>query len=346
MPKNLSFCISLLLLAISYSAFSQQLLIKGIVRDTSRSKTYSGGRISVILNDTINRGVPKYEPVLKKNNLTEEEKLEMKLNSERFLKAYSKWDSLRYDQRFIVTANSSGEFEILAEPTDSLVFQSPNFVPQRFSVKDLLLMKSINILLQPTICEPRFICDDGLGKLQVIIAEKIEVRRNDPISCRESSILMDGRYEAKYKLIKSLYGTLTTDTIMFTAFDHYGDPPFGKHQYVMLFLSEHCGRLFHEKYLYFDVYPTDDGRWARPGDPYRFDSNVKRTVAAQKIVFKDNLTFDLNKFYPQEVKLEFNEPYFKLTKETAYPLTGAYVEDLFEIKKAGVLKARGFIFNN
>ncbi len=141
-----------------------------------------------------------------------------------------------------------------------------------------------------------------------------------------------------------MYGDYQKDTINFVAFDHYGTPAFSNYQYVLLFVSEHCGKLYHEKYQYFDVYPTTNGRWARPGDPYKFDQQVSKKINATSLKFKDSLSFDLTDEYDHVIKEAYPSPYFSIKDNRAYPLTGAYAEDLFEIKKAGVLKARGYKF--
>ncbi|MNL41020.1 hypothetical protein D3C87_1634070 [compost metagenome] len=113
----------------------------------------------------------------------------------------------------------------------------------------------------------------------------------------------------------------------------------------MLFVSERCGKLYHEKYQFFDVYPTVDGRWARPGNPYQYDEHVPKIVNAIPLKFKDKLTFDVADKHSNYIKQNYPEPYFEIKNNKAVPLTGAYVETLLSIKKEGVLKARGFSFN-
>jgi hypothetical protein len=109
----------------------------------------------------------------------------------------------------------------------------------------------------------------------------------------------------------------------------------------MLFVSEYCGKLYHEKYQYFDVYPTEDGRWARPGDPYKLDQQLPKEIEAIPLKFKDALSFDISNERDHVIKEKYAAPYFKIENDKAYPLSGAYAESLFEIKKKGVLKARG-----
>lgn len=247
---------------------------------------------------------------------------------------------LVHDTNLVVRTKEDRSFQIKADIKDSLFFSAYRFITQKYAVADLLKMHKIDIRLVPETCVPREKCEDKNPKHYVVIAEKIEVKRIDPYYC-DRSFSLDGQYVSKYKLVKTMYGTALPDTINFTAYDHYGTPKFSNYKYVMLFLSEYCGKLYHEKYQFFDVYPTKNGRWARPGDPYRFDKNLQQAIKPVKLAFKNNLSFDIEDEYDHIIKQEYPEPYFMLTKSKAYPISGVYAEDLLEIKKNGVLKARG-----
>ncbi len=334
----------ILFLSFNNTVFSQQVEVKGIAIDTiSVRREFPSFR--VILNDTLQKlGVEQnmktaalygQKKALTAKALDSINKISNDMSKQR-LKLFS-------DTNFIVTPNKNGEFHIKAKLTDSLYFTSYRFITQKYAVSDLLKMDKIFIKLEPEVCEPRFVCTEKSSQLYAFVGEKISVKRIDPYYCGDV-FLFDGQYECVYKVIKNVYGKLQTDTIKFTAYDHYGIPHFSKHQYVLLFLGDYCGRLFHEKYQYFDVYPTTDGRWARPGDPYEFDTNLPdKQVKTKPIKFKDSVAIDLSDKYPQE-KTRYVEPYFKIINEKAIPLVGAYLEDLFEIKKQGVLKARGYQF--
>ena len=342
-----SFIFLLLLLTTGNSSHAQQILVKGLVRDTIKNVNANSDRIRVILNDTIERGAARYLALLNKRKTKKKTLAQRTAQNKQDSVVMVRMQELNRDKRFVVSPNPAGEFEILAKPTDSLIFTSHLFITQRHAVKDLIKQQSIRINLEPMPCEPMVRCDDKNPKLYVFIAEKIIARSAPPNYCPEggrSWIVMDSRYEAKYKILKNIYGDYAQDTITFMAYDHYGEPAFLAYQYAMLFVSEHCGQLIQEKYQYFDVYPTADGRWARPGDPYRFDAAQPKLFKAQKLQFKEILSFDISNEYESVVAEKYPKRYFKITRDKAYPLTGVYSEDLFSIKKDGVLKARGYVF--
>jgi hypothetical protein len=155
------------------------------------------------------------------------------------------------------------------------------------------------------------------------------------------TISMDNRYVAKYKVLQMVYGTFKEDTIEFSAYDHYGKPGFSNYKTALLFVSNHNGELYHQKYQYFDVYLTTDNKWASPGDPYKFDDSHRKSLKPQKLEFKESVFYDLKHFDHNKIKKFFPEEYFNIIENKAYPLVGSYIEDLFIVKKDGVLKARG-----
>jgi hypothetical protein len=175
-------------------------------------------------------------------------------------------------------------------------------------------------------------------KLFVFVGEKISV---EPIPPKEGEIPFDNAFLAKYKVIENVYNNYGKETIEFQAFDHYGFPPFANNQYVLLFVSEYKGKLFHEKYQFYDVNQTKDGRWASCGDPYRFDDYHRKSFEPAVLEFNEPVTFDLEKMEREQVTKVYPEPFFKIEGNKAVCKLGAFVEDLFMVKKNGVLKARG-----
>ena len=167
------------------------------------------------------------------------------------------------------------------------------------------------------------------------------IRNGKKVAMKTVTISMDIRYVAKYRVLQMIYGTYREDTIEFIVYDHYGQPGFSKYKTVLLFVSNHEGQLYHEKYQYFDVYKTADNRWASPGDPYKFDDHHRKDLKPQEIKFKEKVFYDLKHYDKDRVKEIFSTEYFDIVKNKAYPLKGTYVEDLFTVKKEGVLKARG-----
>jgi len=174
----------------------------------------------------------------------------------------------------------------------------------------------------------------------VFVGEKIEVKPFQP-ETEKDEILMDSAFKAKYRVIQNLYGNYDKGKIEFKVYDHYGTPPFSRYTNVLLFVSEYKGKLYHEKYQYFDVYKTKDGRWASCGDPYRFDEYHRKDIKLTKLEFDEPLFFDLTEFNAKYIKEVFKEPYFKVNRNKAQCKMGAYIDELFVVKKEGVLKARG-----
>jgi hypothetical protein len=313
------------LLLMSFSCVAQQVKISGTLRASDGRAFYP----RAILNDTLQRFFMKNvsidEPGEEENNL----------------RLYRRFEALSNDSSVIVRPDSLGKFSMTASIRDSIIFGAYNFHTQRYAVKDLLKGRVVNIVLEEIPCVPYEECTSPSGKMYVFVGEKISVdlveRKN---YCNR--FILDSEYGAKYKIVKNLYGDYRGDTIQFTAYDHYGKPPFSKHKHVLLFVTEYCGKLIHEKYQYFDVYPTENGRWASPGNPWRFDRPDTTVVQGEVIPF-GNLTFDkyLDKRYRN---MKFNAPYFKIDGNCVVPIMGSYVEDLFEIKKKTTLKAGGFTF--
>ncbi|MCC9169142.1 hypothetical protein [Pontibacter harenae] len=193
------------------------------------------------------------------------------------------------------------------------------------------------------------------NKLYVFIGHKISLDSFDASKKEEigpgvfsTTISMDNAYKAKYRVLKNVYGDYQGDTIEFEVYDHYGHPPFANYENVLLFVSEHNGKLYHEKYQYFDVYRTKNGSWASPGDPYRFEPEVHRKeVAFDQVEFQKPVRIELVNGRKKEATnaMEFNmtyeEPYFELKRNNATARKGTDVKDLFQVKKEGVLKSRG-----
>jgi hypothetical protein len=132
----------------------------------------------------------------------------------------------------------------------------------------------------------------------------------------------DQKFEAHYRVEQLVFGRYDDPEITFTVYDHYGSPPFAQYDTALIFVFRHEGKLYHEKYQFFPVYPTADGRWAGCGDPYRLDPPVHRGKL---------------KPVPINFKTDVRD------EKTGKPCTrGNYVEDLLSVKTNGVLKARGW----
>lgn len=178
------------------------------------------------------------------------------------------------------------------------------------------------------------------SKVYAFVGEKVEVKEFNP-QVEKGAILMDSAFKAKYKIIQNVYGDYQGEFIEFEAFDHYGYPAFAKFKNVLLFVSEYKGKLYHEKYQYFDVYLTKDGKWAGCGDPYQFEEVHRKPVNTFNLDFIEPVSYDLSQFNAKQRKEFYPKPFYKIEGKKAICLRGAYIDELFLVKKNGVLKARG-----
>jgi hypothetical protein len=177
-------------------------------------------------------------------------------------------------------------------------------------------------------------------RLFAFVGEKISV---EPIPSQRGS--MDNCFKAKYVILKRVYGNFSNDTIEFIAYDHYGIPPFSKFKNALLYVSADSGTYYHQKYMYNDVYKTNDGRWAGTyaSDDYGHGYNRHTNIKPVKIDFATKVSFPLKMVDEQGRQLEFSypKPYFKIVGDSAFAVYGNYVEDLVTLKKTGVLTSRG-----
>ena len=155
-------------------------------------------------------------------------------------------------------------------------------------------------------------------------------------------IQLDSRYKAKYKILQLVHGSYEAKTIDFIVYDHYGVPAFSKFNHVLLFVSYHHGKLYHEKYQYFDLYKTKNGKWASPYSSSDYDHPYKEniTVKPEKIPFKKDLRFPLRQLSDRSIKFQFPTPYYELKGGYAIPVFGNYVPELFRLTQETVLKSR------
>ncbi len=177
--------------------------------------------------------------------------------------------------------------------------------------------------------------------LFVFIGEKISLEKMDPGYSANGVIYYNG-FSGRYKVIKTIFGESPGKEIEFKAYDLYGIPAFSKYKNVMLFLSMDGGKYFHELYQYFEVFKTKGNRWATCGDPYKYDEYHRKNLKPQKIEFLEPVYYDVSGFPKDYIQSAFSENYFLVKDGKAICRgLGNYVEELFEVKKEGVLKARG-----
>lgn len=307
---------SFLFIFITLFFQAQSVIVKGVARDTTKTRNF----VHITVNDTLR----KYREMATKAKIR---------NGDAYLE-------LTKNKDFVTRADSLGNYTIKAKLTDTLYFAKYKHYTQKYKVEDIIKNK-IKVQLVPEPCVPYVACEEKIpSQFYIFIGEKIAMNfKEDPYYCNAMSLDMGG-FECTYRIKEKVYGGYPKDTIEFKAYDHYGSPAFGKYKNVLLFVSEYCGKLYHEKYQFYDLFKTKDGRWASPGDPYKNDQFLKeKTIEAQKMEFGEDAWVDLSKMVKKE-KEKYALPYYKVVGDKAFPLMGNYVDDLVKAKANGVLKGR------
>jgi hypothetical protein len=190
--------------------------------------------------------------------------------------------------------------------------------------------------------------------LIVFVGQKISVTYKEEIVPNDTTIengdtlisvttSMDSRFVCKYKILKTINGFYKGDTIEFRAYDHYGTPAFSKHDTVMLFVSAEGKGFYHQKYLYFNLYLTQDGRWASsyPAQIYNHPFKKQFTVRPEKIKFKNEVSYSVKDLTTEDIKTFYPKPYYQIKDGKAIAIYGNYIEQLFLLEQQSYLKARG-----
>ena len=178
--------------------------------------------------------------------------------------------------------------------------------------------------------------------LFVFVGEKIAVKE-----IPYNGQMMGGALvTAKYKILQRVYGNYVEDTIEFEAYDHYGEFPFAKYKNVLMFVSKgkQTGKYYQEEYQYFDVYKTKSGRWASSYKAHEYQDTLMyyTAVKPEKIDFAEEVSYPtkIKDYNGKEISVHYPEKYYKIVGEKAVAVYGNYVEELFRLKKEGVLTAR------
>lgn len=153
------------------------------------------------------------------------------------------------------------------------------------------------------------------NQLFVFVGEKIFV---DLLPHKDGS--MDNGFKAKYAILKKVYGNFPSDSIEFVAYDHYGTPAFSKYKNVLLYVSADSGTYYHQKYLYNDVYKTQNGRWAGlyASDDYEHGYNKHTKVKPEKIEFAEKVSFPTKIVDEEGKQIELSYPN-RISKQLATP---------------------------
>lgn len=198
-------------------------------------------------------------------------------------------------------------------------------------------------VMTPLIAKDTTIENERNNRLLVFVGEKIEIT---PVPLKPGNF--DAGLKAKYKVILNVYGEYNNDVIEFEAYDHYDAFPFLDYKNVLLYISEKEGKFYQEKYMYDPVFKTKNGRWAGPySSDYDHSYNENTAVKIEQMDFGSDAVLPTKRTdkYGKEMTFSYKEPYFKTVGDSAWIVYGNYVEDLFRLKKEGVLTARELFGN-
>ena len=191
---------------------------------------------------------------------------------------------------------------------------------------------------QPLIAKDTTNENERKNYLFVFVGEKIDIT---PIPYEQGDF--DNGVKAKYKILQRVYGNYNKDVIEFEAYDHFGRFWFSKNKIALLYVIEDSMKYYHEKYMYNDVYKTKNGRWAGPyTDDYKHSYNKNTIVKPEPIDFIEEVSYPIKIKDADERDIEFSypAPYFNIVGDKAIVIYGNYIEDLFRLKKEGILTAR------
>lgn len=304
--KSILLKIFLFLLVFSMMFYkSQKVTVRGIAKDTTKNRNF----VMVVINDTLMKHKGDGYSELLKN-------------------------------KYRVFADKQGYYQIKAKPTDTLYFYSDKYFTQKYKVADIIKNK-IKVELKPEPCVPYIACEQKQpSNFYIFVGERISKKYEpDPYYCNRRRSLDDGGMKYTYKIKDNIYGDYPKDTIEFKSYSHLGRPMIEYYDTVLLFVGEYCGKLYQEKYQFFDLYKTKDGRWASPGDPYKFDKYQEdKTIKAQSIDFDPFIRISTIPPDDDQRFQNYEAPYYRLIGDKAVPLMGTYIKDLIKVKMGGSLK--------
>lgn len=183
--------------------------------------------------------------------------------------------------------------------------------------------------------------------MYVFVGKRVSIKKAKQPKLKEYQIRFYSKYKLKFKVVQNIHNKLEEKTITIYSAAHLGMRELPTSDYSLLFLSNNNGQYNLIRFQFFDVYQTKDGRWASCGDPFysdeRFKDSIKSSIPVAKLDFKKPVTFKINSSQDSvNVRQVFPEPYFKVEGQTATGLMGSYVDDLFILKKEGILKQLGY----
>ncbi|MDO3384486.1 hypothetical protein QWI17_01395 [Gilvimarinus sp. SDUM040013] len=156
----------------------------------------------------------------------------------------------------------------------------------------------------------------------------------------ESAIIYNDRFDVVYKVLQPVWGNYDNKKIAFSVYDHYGWPVFLARKYSLIFVRKNEDGWIHEKYQFYPVNPTSDGKWAYCGDPT--PSNWQGTpVVMSDIKFSPPVVESISQFTESYISRNYSPSIWGREGDFVNCKSGVYPEELIRLKMEGVLKARG-----
>lgn len=176
----------------------------------------------------------------------------------------------------------------------------------------------------------------------VFVGEQIDIEPISEIGKSEEATFYD-HYEATYRIVEPIWGDYKEETIKFSASSHYQGPPFARNKYVMLFVSKKGEAWIQEINMHYNVYQTEDEKWAYCGAPTpdRTDGNPAKSY---RINFSQLIYFDTQHFSERAALESFPEPIWLHENGIAKCVMGTYTDELLRVSQEGILKSRGLLF--
>ena len=179
------------------------------------------------------------------------------------------------------------------------------------------------------------------GNLIVFVGKRLDVHE---VLSPSGEIWFDRQFVARYEVLSVIFGSYGEKEITFTSFNHKAPsgtiPLLILNDVLLLYVSKVDGRLIHEKYQYDEVYGTRDGRWASCATQYDAP-NHRMEATVHPIDFLREVKFDLQGLTSEEIQQHYPSSAFEIRDGMAVCKAGLYPEELFDIRRRGVLKARG-----
>jgi hypothetical protein len=182
----------------------------------------------------------------------------------------------------------------------------------------------------------------------VFIGERVSIEEA-PDPCDEhfarigtrNCISMDSLFSARYSVIEPIVGKPADEAIRFQIADHYGFPAFARFRYALLFVAQAKEDAWLHKYQGIPLHETVDGQWASCGD-IRRDPSARASPQLRALRFKQEIAHEADlPDYMLESYRAGERPYWRIERGKVWCSQGMLVEDVYEVVRTGVMRARG-----